>query len=602
MNQHLEVEAKFSVSESTQIPNLGEITGVDRVDRTEIHNLSAVYFDTEDLRLTRSKITLRRRTGGNDAGWHIKFPGEVGRREVQASLDAEGASESSAPKELLGHIRALVQGRPLLPIAQVDNERHMSYLVNAEGELLAEFCDDHVSTVSYLPGGVRKQWREWELELSDAALQDETGMALLENASQTLQAAGAFPSSSPSKLSSALDNSINYAPTPPQMAELEEGDPARGVLAAIAANATKIAEYDPKVRADEYDSVHQMRVATRELRSHLQTFEGILGGEEYLKIEKELKVLATILGRARDAEVIEERLASLVETEIGDAIEESTKQELLEDLRAEYQREHARVVRALDDDRYTNLLQSLEDLLVNPPLVTEGEEEAEKAVEIEPATEQSEPATAEAAFVEETADNAETEETPADDSVEAAPEAEVTEEPVNAAPQENKEKKPAKVDAALVLLTHLDKAHAKLVKLDKKARKEWANSELSAPEREENYHNVRKAAKKLRYSAEAVSKATDVNTKKLYKACSTLQSVLGDFQDAITSREELLRRAKAASRQQRDTFAYGVLYQHEHTLSRSYLEGYPEAFKEVEKAYEKLEEETAKRVKKSQRK
>ena len=62
-------------------------------------------------------------------------------------------------QELLGHIRALVQGRPLLPIAQVDNERHMSYLVNAEGELLAEFCDDHVSTVSYLPGGVRKQWR-----------------------------------------------------------------------------------------------------------------------------------------------------------------------------------------------------------------------------------------------------------------------------------------------------------------------------------------------------------------------------------------------------------------------------------------------------------
>lgn len=583
MGQHLEVETKFSVSESTQIPQLEAIAEVDHFDRTEIHQLRAVYFDTVDLRLTRAKITLRRRTGGNDAGWHIKFPGTIGRREVQAPLDSEGATETIPPRELLGHIRAIIQGRELTPIAQVDNERHMSYLADEDGTVIAEFCDDHVSTVSYLPGGVRKQWREWEFELADGPLTEEAIAVLLQSAQSVLTAAGAFVSNSPSKLVSALDESVNHAPKPPQMAELDKNDPARGVLAAIAANASKIAEYDPRVRADEYDSVHQMRVATRELRSHLQTFEGILGGEDYLNLEKELKVLANILGRARDAEVVEERLSNLIDTEVGDSIEEDTKKELLEDLGAEYRREHERVVRALDSDRYTDLLQSLENLLVDPPLITEVEEpEAAEAPESTEVSEVTEEATAQ----EESAD------------LDALDE---EYSPGSQAPVDEP-KEPKKVDAALVLLEHLDKAHVKLVKLEKKARSQWDDLSIPMREREENFHNLRKAAKKLRYSAEAVGKATTVETKKLYKACSGLQSVLGDYQDAITSRDELLRRAQVARRQGRDTFAYGILFQHEQTLSREYLTGYSDAFKSVEKAYAKLAEDAVKRSKKNKRK
>lgn len=605
MGQHLEVETKFSVSESTQIPQLEAIAEVDHIDRTEIHQLSAVYFDTVDLRLTRAKITLRRRTGGNDAGWHIKFPGTIGRREVQAPLDGEGATETLPPRELLGHIRALIQGRELTPIAQVDNERHMSYLADEDGAVIAEFCDDHVSTVSHLPGGVRKQWREWEFELADGTLAEEAISVLLQSAQSVLTAAGAFVSNSPSKLVSALDESVNHAPKPPQMAQLDKNDPARGVLAAIAANASKIAEYDPRVRADEYDSVHQMRVATRELRSHLQTFEGILGGEDYLNLEKELKVLANILGRARDAEVVEERLSNLINTEVGDSIEEETKKELLEDLGAEYRREHERVVRALDNDRYTDLLQALENLLVDPPLITEVEEpeatEAPKSAETTESTDASEAteeADAEAESVEEATEQEESADAPESADLDALDE---EYSPGSQAPVEEP-KEPKKVDAALVLLEHLDKAHVKLVKLEKKARSQWDDLSIPMLEREENFHNLRKAAKKLRYSAEAVGKATTVETKKLYKACSGLQSVLGDYQDAITSRDELLRRAQVARRQGRDTFAYGILYQHEQTLSREYLTGYSDAFKSVEKAYAKLAEDTAKRSKKNKRK
>lgn len=70
----LEVEAKFAVAESIQLPELTRLSGVNHIAETRKHALSAIYYDTEDLRLTHAKITLRRRTGGNDDGWHLKIP------------------------------------------------------------------------------------------------------------------------------------------------------------------------------------------------------------------------------------------------------------------------------------------------------------------------------------------------------------------------------------------------------------------------------------------------------------------------------------------------------------------------------------------------
>ncbi|CAM5658801.1 hypothetical protein SMICM304S_11390 [Streptomyces microflavus] len=43
--------------------------------------LDAVYYDTADLRLAADSLTLRRRTGGADEGWHLKFPVATGIRD-----------------------------------------------------------------------------------------------------------------------------------------------------------------------------------------------------------------------------------------------------------------------------------------------------------------------------------------------------------------------------------------------------------------------------------------------------------------------------------------------------------------------------------------
>ena len=135
---------------------------------------------------------------------------------------------------------------------------------------------------------------------------------------------------------------------------------------------------------------------------------------------------------------------------------------------------------------------------------------------------------------------------------------------------------------------HLNQAYDKLVKRHKKAVKNWDNTELTLHEREEYFHDMRKAAKKLRYAAEAAGSATNLKTKNLYKACKNMQSVLGDFQDSVTSRDKLIELAETARRRGEDTFGYGLLYQRERAIGLEALDAYAESFKAIKSAFKPL--------------
>ena len=69
-----ETEAKYEADPDTVLPPLGDLPQVARTAGPPRQVLDAVYYDTTDLRLLRAGITLRRRTGGEDAGWHLKLP------------------------------------------------------------------------------------------------------------------------------------------------------------------------------------------------------------------------------------------------------------------------------------------------------------------------------------------------------------------------------------------------------------------------------------------------------------------------------------------------------------------------------------------------
>ncbi|MDO5511412.1 CYTH and CHAD domain-containing protein [Corynebacterium sp.] len=607
----LEVEAKFAVPDTAVVPDLTRLEGVDAIASTKTHRLSAIYYDTADLRLTRSKITLRRREGGDDDGWHIKLPGVGGRLEIHAPLGEMVNGRYEVPEDIQAQVRALVRREDLHPIAQVDNERVLSTLASADGTPMAEFCDDHVSAWSLLQGGAHTSWREWEIELAGDNPATTVGNPLLQSASQVLVSAGARMSTSPSKLAMALGDSGSAAPLPPFLvdADVDPDSPAAAVIAALKLNRDKLHEFDPKVRRDEWDSVHQMRVATRELRSHMETFNGILGGEELEYIESELKLLAGMLGHARDAEVVEERFLRLLDSEDSDVLDETTREHLRHDMGEEYRRAHRRVVATLNSDRYLDLLDAIDALLADPPVAgahayvpAPQEEEPEPVTEEEAAADLEMVAEGGAGqpVVEVATDGVDPEEDTTEEEADMV--AEGGPEDVELPPEAQVRHAQTPEEVEQILSEHLEEAYKKLMKRHKKAVSNWDNRELTLHEREEYFHDMRKSAKKLRYAAEAVGAATQLKTKRLYNACKAMQSSLGDFQDAVTSRDKLVQMATAAGRRGENTFGYGLLYQRERATGLKSLEDYADEVKAIKAAYARLMDSVEDNRRKEQKK
>ena len=79
------------------------------------------------------------------------------------------------------------------------------------------------------------------------------------------------------------------------------------VRRAVAEQVEELLVWDRAVRADAWDSVHQMRVVTRKIRSLLQASEGSFGISDDAWVLDELRLLAGVLGVARDAEVLAEK-------------------------------------------------------------------------------------------------------------------------------------------------------------------------------------------------------------------------------------------------------------------------------------------------------
>lgn len=201
--RHIEVERKFDVLDSTPAPSFEGLPAIDSVERHPVQVLQAVYFDTPGRDLIAHRITLRRRTGGSDDGWHLKRPaGDGVRSEIRANL-GEGL-DTGVPSGLRAMVSAIVGGNRLEPIAWITNHRTVHVLRGRDGTVLAEFCDDHVSA-STEGDGIEQRWREWEIELAeDIAVRDDKSLELMECLSAAVLRAGGAPAKHGSKLTRTL--------------------------------------------------------------------------------------------------------------------------------------------------------------------------------------------------------------------------------------------------------------------------------------------------------------------------------------------------------------------------------------------------------------
>ena len=201
LTDQLETEQKYDVDLGFTMPDLRGLDDGSGCGGPETFVLVARYYDTDDLRLAAARVTLRRRTGGPDAAWHLKLPvGGDTRREVHAPLGAEG---DAVPAGLASLVADWAGGHRLRPVATLRTQRTVRRITGIGGDTLAEVADDlvtaHREALPGPPGGgglpeTDLAWREVEVELVSGP------PAILTLAGRRLRAAGARPSGSASKL------------------------------------------------------------------------------------------------------------------------------------------------------------------------------------------------------------------------------------------------------------------------------------------------------------------------------------------------------------------------------------------------------------------
>jgi CHAD domain-containing protein len=359
--RHRETERKYDVSDAFQLPVLAGNGPVVGVHGPVEEALDATYYDTVDHRLADARTTLRRRTGGTDAGWHLKLPVSDGvRDEIRIPLDGEGAA---LPESLAVLARSAARGAPVAPVVRLRTMRSVYRLTGTDADgaevTLAEVSDDRVVAQGMGLGLEILAWREIEVELVDG------GAEVLDAVERLLRRAGAVPSSSASKLARALGRRRQAGDRSRPTRRSRAGEV---VGAHIREQVQRMVEHDPRVRLDEPDAVHQMRVASRQLRSVLGAYHPLFDREVTDPIRDELKWLAGVLGAARDAEVMHERLRALVAAEPDDLVLGPVLARIDGELSARYRDAHTEVIEALDGERYLVLLRALDALVDAPPL------------------------------------------------------------------------------------------------------------------------------------------------------------------------------------------------------------------------------------------
>ncbi|MEU6702994.1 CYTH and CHAD domain-containing protein [Streptomyces wuyuanensis] len=553
-----EIERKYEATPDTEIPDLTGAAGIADVVGKGVTELDAVYYDTPGLRLAGDRITLRRRTGGEDEGWHLKFPVATGiREEIHAPLG------DTVPRVLAGLVRSRTRGTPLVPVVRLRSSRDVRHLVDGQGRLLAELSVDTVHAERLTPGNGTAGWTEIEVELADGA-----DPALLGPVGKRLRKAGIKPASAPSKLARALaetepetetgpaaagaapaaagrkagaaagpgDTAAVHAeeqassrhadafapaggeraPKAPEAAKsvrhrgarLASGHAGEHVLAYLREQRDAIVALDPAVRRDLPDAVHQMRVATRRMRSAFKSFRKIVDRSVTDPVGEELKWLAGELGAARDQEVMAERLRG--------RLDELPRQMLLGPVRSRLRiwatshRADARrrSVAVLDTERYLGLLDTLDALLDEPPLL------------------------------------------PA-----------------------------AKAKPAVALPKAVLKDYDRLA-----ARIELALGLPAGHDRDLAMHDARKAAKRARYSGEAVTPVLGRPAKRFAKRMKAVQTVLGDHQDSVVARETLRDLAVQAHAAGESAFTWGLVFGREEATAADRERELPEVWAEASRA------------------
>lgn len=361
MERHTETERTYDLTPDADVPNLSggavQVTG-----RARTVELRAIYYDTEDLALAAAHVTLRRRTGGSDAGWTAKLPGGGdSRREHHLPL----GKGTRVPAELSSLLVSFSHGAALHPVVRLDTTRREQALRSVDGTTLAEVADDTVTATRLRPTRLVQAWRELEIELVDG------GPEVLDEVEATLTDAGIRRSASESKLRRALGDA--GAERLPARSGLPKGSAGALLHAYLVDRRAVLSAADLAVRT-EGAGVHQVRVSARRLRTAVAVYRPLLDDDRARHLQRELTWLGRQLSDVRDNEVL--RRTTRDDLGLGD----DARDYVLARLDAVAGPSRAKAEKALSSRRYALLLAGLDALVAAPPWTARASDDAAKVM------------------------------------------------------------------------------------------------------------------------------------------------------------------------------------------------------------------------------
>lgn len=364
-----ETERKYEAAQGAVLPDLRDLPQVAAQSTDAELLLEATYYDTPSYDLVRAGITLRRRSGGHDAGWQLKVPAERPDARVELRLP----EDPDLPAEFGDLLTARVRGRALQPVARISTRRHSWVLSDAAGESMAEVALDDVTAEALGRPAKPSRWSEVEVELAEG-LAEGAGDRLLQAADRRLRGSGLLRSERRMKLETVLADAVNR-PSPARRPG-RSASAGEVVIAYLARQFEELTRWDMSVRRGEPDAIHQMRVAARRMRATLQEFRPLFHGARFDRAVNELRWLGQELGAARDEEVMRDLLVAQLDELPGETVLGPVRARIDGHFAPRLADAEGQVREVLGSARYLQLLSELEAFVSTPPSVAVAQERA----------------------------------------------------------------------------------------------------------------------------------------------------------------------------------------------------------------------------------
>jgi CHAD domain-containing protein len=266
----------------------------------------STYHDTEDRRLGRSGLSLRRRLENGASTWEVELPEAPG----EVALAAPGGPVKP-PQPIADLLQAVVSERTLVEVLTVRTRRSAELVdqitVLEDGAVVGEFVRD--------------------------GRNGDAGLDLLE--------------------------------APARRAPGKTASPRERIQARLEEQYEEMLAHDPGTRLGrEPEAVHKFRVAVRRTRALLRSTRGMVDRVWADQLRAELGWLGRSLGGVRDLDVLLSTLRA--DAEALDADDRAAARRLLSRLSGERARARGELEQVLTSSRYLTLLARLEEAAQEP--------------------------------------------------------------------------------------------------------------------------------------------------------------------------------------------------------------------------------------------